>query len=216
MEERNAVERLKRGDISGLEELVRRHQLRALRAAYLITRDRALAEDVVQVAFLRAYERIGRFDAQRTFGPWFTKIVVNAAVDAAASSRREVPIEGAYRDLLARLADPQAGPYGSAEEAERRRELREAVEKLSAAQRAAIVQRYYLGMSEAEMSRETNVPPGTIKRRLHDARKKLLGLLRGPSFAVGSPGVPPVAGAAVPLAGGTFLEQEEDHHDERA
>jgi DNA-directed RNA polymerase specialized sigma24 family protein len=55
MEERGAVERLKRGDVGGLEALVKKHQTRALRAAYLIVRDRALAEDVVQEAFLMAY-----------------------------------------------------------------------------------------------------------------------------------------------------------------
>jgi DNA-directed RNA polymerase specialized sigma24 family protein len=54
MDERRAVERLKTGDIGGLEALVRSHQTRAVRAAYLILRDRALAEDVVQAAFVRA------------------------------------------------------------------------------------------------------------------------------------------------------------------
>ena len=83
MEEREAIERLKRGDIGGLEALVKRHQVEAIRAAYLIVRDRALAEDIVQGAFLRAYERIGRFDADRPFGPWFMKVVANDALKAA-------------------------------------------------------------------------------------------------------------------------------------
>ena len=53
MDEREAIDRLKDGDIGGLEELVR-HQFRAIRAAYLVTGSRDLAEDVVQSAFLRA------------------------------------------------------------------------------------------------------------------------------------------------------------------
>ncbi len=53
MDERRAIERIKQGDIGGLEALVRAHQLRAGRAAYLICRERALAEDVVQGAFMR-------------------------------------------------------------------------------------------------------------------------------------------------------------------
>jgi len=68
MEEQEAIARLKRGDISGLEALVRKYQVQAVRAAYLITHDRGLAEDIVQAAFLRAYERIGQFDAGRPFG----------------------------------------------------------------------------------------------------------------------------------------------------
>lgn len=64
-DERRAIARLKQGDIGGLEELVKSHQTRAMRAAYLIVRDRALAEDVVQDAFVRAYEKIAHFDESR-------------------------------------------------------------------------------------------------------------------------------------------------------
>lgn len=56
MDEREAIQRLKGGDISGLEALVHAHQVRAVRAAYLVTRDLAVAQDVVQAAFVRAYE----------------------------------------------------------------------------------------------------------------------------------------------------------------
>lgn len=71
MDERRAVERLKGGDPGGLEALVKAHQVRAVRAAYLICRDRPLAEDVVQGAFVKAYEKIKTFDEGRPFGPWF-------------------------------------------------------------------------------------------------------------------------------------------------
>jgi RNA polymerase sigma-70 factor, ECF subfamily len=178
VEERGAVERLKRGDVGGLEALVRMHQTRALRAAYLIVRDRSLAEDIVQDAFVRAYERIGSFDETRPFGPWFMKVVVNDAIKAASRRERAVPAEQGDDDLLARLADPGAGPEGLAEEAEERRRVWAALEKLPPAQRAAIVQRYYLGMSEAEMAGGEASPPGTIKWRLHAARKSLSKLLR--------------------------------------
>ncbi|MEO8609830.1 MAG: sigma factor [Chloroflexota bacterium] len=65
MNENQAIKRLKRGDINGLETLVRQHQVRAVRTAYLITQDRALAEDVVQAAFVRAYQHIDQFDVSR-------------------------------------------------------------------------------------------------------------------------------------------------------
>ena len=75
--ERAAVDVLRRGDIAGLEILVRLHQVRAVRAAYLVTRDRALAEEVVQEAFVRAYDRIDQFDPGRPFAPWLLRSVVN-------------------------------------------------------------------------------------------------------------------------------------------
>ncbi len=63
MDEREAVARLKQGDLAGLDGLVDLHYVAAVRAAYLVTRDRPLAEDVAQTAFLRLVDRIGLFDA---------------------------------------------------------------------------------------------------------------------------------------------------------
>jgi RNA polymerase sigma-70 factor (ECF subfamily) len=182
MEEQEAIARLKRGDIGGLEALVRKYQVQAVRAAYLITRDRALAEDIVQAAFLRAYERIGQFDTGRSFGPWFLRSVVNDAVKAAARRERQVSLEagseGEGASLADLLADPDPGPDDLTEAAELRQTVWAALGRLPPAQRAAIVLRYYLGLSEAEMADELACPPGTVKWRLHAARKRLRTLLR--------------------------------------
>ncbi|HEC34657.1 MAG TPA: RNA polymerase sigma factor [Chloroflexi bacterium] len=181
MEEREAIARMKRGDISGLEALVRRYQVQAVRAAYLIVRDRETAEDIVQSAFLRAYQRIGQFDAERPFGPWFLRSVVNDAIKAAARRQRQVPLEaGSGREeasLVDLLADPNPGPADLVEAAETRQAVLAALDRLPPAQRAAIVLRYYLGLSEAKMADELACPPGTVKWRLHAARKRLRALL---------------------------------------
>jgi RNA polymerase sigma-70 factor (ECF subfamily) len=124
VEERGAIERLKRGEIGGLEVLVRRHYTRAVRAADLILRDTALAEDIVQGAFIRAYERIDQFDESRPFGPWFMKIVVNDSVKVASRRERTTSsCRGDPDELLARLTDPAEGPLERAEEAEVRRRV---------------------------------------------------------------------------------------------
>lgn len=178
MEEREAIARLQRGDIGGLEILVRAHQVRAVRTAHLITRDRFLAEDVVQTAFLRAFERIDQFDIERPFGPWFLRSVVNDAIKAATRRERQVPLEHVTRDTPASLDDSAPGPERLIEQAETSQELRAALDSLSPAQRAAIVQRYYLGWSEAEMAAALACPPGTIKSRLYTAKERLRALLR--------------------------------------
>ncbi len=87
---RVAVERLKRGDNDGLGTLVKGHQTRALRAAYLITRDCASADGAVQSVFLSAYERANQLDLDIPFGPWFRR-VVNDAVKGATRRERTVP-----------------------------------------------------------------------------------------------------------------------------
>ncbi len=180
MEEREAIARLHRGDINGLEALVRTYQLPAVRAAYLITRDRPLAEDVVQAAFLRAYERIGHFDAERPFGPWFLRIVAHDAVKAAARQERQIPLEDSDPATSHSLVDPEPGPEELVEWAETRQAVWAALAALPPASRAAIVQRYYLELGEAEMAATLARPAGTVKSRLHAARARLRLLLRSP------------------------------------
>jgi RNA polymerase sigma-70 factor (ECF subfamily) len=181
MDESRAIARLKQGDIAGLETLVRAYQLRAARTAYLIVRDGGLAEDIVQAAFVRVFEHIDQFDASRPFGPWFLRIVANAAIKVAVDRERTVSLETETRDgtpLSDLLADPSPSPQELAERAETRQAIVAAIEKLGPAQRSAIVLRYYLGWSEAEMADQLAHPPGTVKSRLNAARERLRKLLR--------------------------------------
>ncbi len=198
MDEREAIGRLKRGDAGGLRVLVETHYDRATRAAYLVVRDPALAEDVAQGAFVRAYDRIGTFDPARPFGPWFMRLVVNEAVEAARKRerRRTAHLDpSGPESLLAHLEDTSRGPHELAEDAEARRRVWAALSKLPPAQRAVIVQRYYLGMSEAEMAGGGLSAPGTIKWRLHAARKRLAKLL-GPARATAMTAQPAPAAVA--------------------
>lgn len=181
MEERAAIVRLKAGQIDGLEALVRAHYVQAVRTAYLITGDRPLAEDIVQEAFLRAYERISQFDARRPFGPWFLRSVANAAVTAAARRERHASWEGLAEEGAPGAAwpiDPGPGPEEALATAETRQELWVALGRLPPRQRAALVRRYYLEESERELARALDCPPGTVKWRLHAARARLRALLR--------------------------------------
>ncbi len=176
MDEREAIARLRRGDIGGLEFLVRRHQHAALRVAFLIGRDAALAEDVVQEAFLRAYARIDRFDVARPFGPWFLRVVANDTRNAV-TRRRQSPLDPA---LARALPDGAPGPEALLLAAETEGEVRAALDRLAPAQRAALVARYYLDPDDAAAARRLGIPDGTLRRRLHDARARLRRLLPAP------------------------------------
>jgi RNA polymerase sigma-70 factor, ECF subfamily len=182
-QEKQAIAALKRGEVAALEVLVRRYQLRAIRAAYLVVRDRAAAEDIVQAAFLRAYDRIEQFDESRPFGPWFLRSVLNDALKAAGRQQRFVSLDGAASgdepaaELADVLADPAPGPEALAELAEQQQAVWHALGQLAPAQRAAIVLRYYLDLSENEMAAHSGSRPGTIKWRLHSARQRLRTLL---------------------------------------
>lgn len=193
MDEREAVRRLKEGDAGGLQPVVEKFYDRAARAAYLVVRDPALAEDVAQGAFVRAYDKISHFDQARPFAPWFMRLVVNEAVEAARKRerRRTMPLDpDAAEDLIARLEDTDHGPQELAEESEDRRRVWAALEKLPPAQRAAIVQRYYLGMSEAEMAESDSSP--TRHHQVAPARRAQ-ATLQAPAPGTNgrqSPGIP--------------------------
>lgn len=172
MHEDEAVARLQRGDISGLEALVGLYQRPALRAAVLVCRDAALAEDLVQAAFVRAYERITQFDSTRRFGPWFIRSVVNDALKAGR--RREASLEP---EAWQPAAPPEDDPMARLLAAETRAAIWATLDQLTADQRAAIVLRYYCDLNDAEVAHLLGLPPGTVRRRLHDARRRLRSLL---------------------------------------
>lgn len=179
MDERSAIRALKAGDIRGLEPLVEWYTGPAVRAAFLIVRDRAAAEDVVQDAFVRAYKHIRSFDDALPFGPWFMRITVNQAITASRRSRRSSQgLEGEYEAPLYRLEnDRDDGPEQAAVSAEQREYVWRAMGALPPKHRAVVVMKYYLELSEDEISIALGVPRGTVKSRLHSARFRLRGLL---------------------------------------
>jgi RNA polymerase sigma-70 factor (ECF subfamily) len=182
MDEEEAILKLRDGDIHGLEVLVKKYQLKAIRAAYLVTHDRAMAEDIVQSAFIRTCDRIDTFVSSRPFGPWFLRCVVNDAIKALNRQKRFLSLDDVERNRKhishnsSGYSEPGLTPRLVA--AETREVLWEALRKLPPKQRAAIVLRYYLGLSIREIANEVDAPEGTIKWRLYAARKRLKIMLK--------------------------------------
>jgi RNA polymerase sigma-70 factor, ECF subfamily len=181
-QERIVMAKLKAGDINGLEALVTAYQQRALRTAYLVTQDQALAEDVTQSAFVRVFENSAQFDISRRFLPWFLRIVVNLAVQTSRKRARTLSFDSAstregvtFEDLL---TDQFPNPETQLEQREMQATIQQMLTQLSPDQRAVIVLRYYVDLTEMSMSDVLAVPPGTIKSRLHAARRQLRNLMR--------------------------------------
>jgi RNA polymerase sigma-70 factor (ECF subfamily) len=178
MEDLQAIRRLKNGDIGGLEILIARHEAKAVRTAYLVTNHEPMAEDVVQDAFVRFYERVRHFDETRPFEPYFLCSVVNAALNAVGREKRTVALTEdvdatALENLLARAVTVEEQVQLS----QLKSEILDALGRLSPRQRAAVIQRYYLEMSEKEMAKALGAAPGTVKWLLNAARNRLRALL---------------------------------------
>lgn len=180
MEEYKTIQRLKDGDIAGLEMLVQTYQEQAIRTAYLVTQDKALARDVVQASFITFYKKIHRFDASRPFEPYFLRIVVNAAIRASKKSQRTISLEQvheetAYLDKLVSIAE---NPESALEARELTEKIEMLLKQLSPGHRAVIVLKYYLEYSESEMAQHLDTPQGTVKSRLYQARQQLKRLFQ--------------------------------------
>lgn len=174
-----AIQRVKHKDIGGLEFLIAKYQAKALRTAYLVTHDTQSADEVVQNAFIRFYERAWHFDEKRAFEPYFLRMVVNSALNMAEKKEhRHASLdddENLYK--LEKLLVQADSIEESLILTQTQNEIQNAIGKLTPRQRVAVVLRYYLEMSEAEMVRELKTSRETIKGLLHTARLRLKRLL---------------------------------------
>jgi RNA polymerase sigma-70 factor (ECF subfamily) len=173
--ERTLVLAAQAGDAHAFAGLVRLHQRRAYAVARAIVLTHEDAEDAVQEGFLHAYRALDRFRPEQAFGAWLHRIVANAALDIAR--RRKVRDADELPETVA-SPRPRRDP---AESLELRSRLRDALELLSARQRAVIVLHDVEGFKHAEIGSMLGIPEGTARSDLHHARAALrrqLGALR--------------------------------------
>lgn len=163
------VRAAQRGSEEAVEALFRRHWRRAHRAAFLIVRDDAAAEDIAQEGFLAALRALDRFDRRRPFPPWLHRIVVNRAIDHARA-----------RTLRREVGEDTAGEPAAVEaETGLDPDLSAALAELDPEQRAAIVLRYLLEYTPGEIARLLDVPRGTVNSRLRRGLDHLAAGLEG-------------------------------------
>jgi RNA polymerase sigma-70 factor (ECF subfamily) len=161
-DERAWVRAAQDGSVSDLEALFRAHWPRAYRAAYLVVRDAAAAEDIAQEAFLAAVRALDRFDRRRPFAPWLHRIAVNRAIDWARARELRREVELVEPPGVSRQEPPQ--------DAQR---LAAGLTSLSPEHRAVIVMRYLLDYSPGEIAKLLDLPRGTVNSRLRRGLDRL-------------------------------------------
>ncbi len=171
------VVRIRDGDLDALGELYEKYKALVYRTALAITHDERVAEDILQDVFLRVHTYADRLDETVALKPWLYRVTVNSAYTWANRVKRWFYL---FQDTLDNLVtSPQWYPEAAVEEREWRQMILRAIDTLPSNHRVVIVLHYLEGLSLKEIAYVTDVPEGTIKSRLHYARKKLRKTILG-------------------------------------
>ena len=167
-DEPGLVVQVQQGDSEAYAVLVRRHLPRAHRIAWRMLRHREDAEDAVQDAFLRALERIDQCDPGRPFGPWFFRIVATTAINRHRSAKRRETEELSDTDVSDAVSPVDVAVHGVL-----RDEVDAAIRTLPPIQRQLIELVTFEEFTPTEAALMLEIPAGTARWHLHEARKAL-------------------------------------------
>jgi RNA polymerase sigma-70 factor (ECF subfamily) len=154
------------GDVEAFEPLVRRYERPLFNAAFRLLGDREEARDVVQGAFVKAWEKLVSFDPRHRFFSWIYRIVVNESLNARARRPALKPLEES--DVVA-----AGGPEEALRSRERTDSLQAALLRLTGDDREVIILRHFAELSYAEIGETLGLAEKTVKSRLHEARQRL-------------------------------------------
>jgi len=158
------------GDAGALDALVTRHAPRVNRLAAQLLGDFEEARDAAQESLVKICTRLRQYRGEAQFATWVHRLVVNTCRDRMAFQRvrRTEPLI-----LEERLADDECYPSRLAAMADLRRDLADALARLSPKQRAAVVLRDSFGLPYADVARLVRIPVGTAKCYVHRARARV-------------------------------------------
>ena len=169
-----------RGDTAAFGMLVRQYQERLYNSVYRLLNNAEDAQDVVQEAFLNAYQSLDGFKGDSLFFTWLYRIAVNTAISLKRKQRVVLRMEtGRNGESSIDPLDPseQNRPGFALEQAEEGRRVQDALARLSPEHRAVLVMKDMEGQKYEAMADILQVPIGTIRSRLHRARLELRQLL---------------------------------------
>ncbi|SHF32235.1 RNA polymerase sigma-70 factor, ECF subfamily [Desulfofundulus australicus DSM 11792] len=177
MKDVELIKRCQSGDINAFELLVERFGAQAVRTAYLVTGRQDLAEDIAQETFIQCFYSIKQLKKAEFFKTWFYKILLRTGRKMAAKNRRLLQIDNLDNNFNA----VQLHHY-DLEEAFEKNEAKEAVYQavstLSEPLKVVITLRYFNDFSISEIASVLGCKEGTVKSRLHNARKLIAAFLQ--------------------------------------
>jgi len=167
------IARIRDGEHWCFEILMRRHNRRVFRATRAILKRDDEAEDVMQEAYVRAYEHLEEFRGEASFATWITRIAIHEALARKRREQRFDPIEAAPQQTTLMPLESPRNPEQAVNDQQLRAVLERAIDALPDEFRAVFVLRAVEQMSGAEAALCLDIPEETVKTRLHRARLRL-------------------------------------------
>jgi len=166
------------GQTEAFGELVRRHQARLYPTVLRLLGSHEDAQDALQDAFIRGFEKLDQYQGDSSFHTWIYRIAVNMALSRLRQrrSRSVLRLWGARHDPpMFDVPDesPESDPARSVERAERETRIAAALNTLGEDQRAVVVLKDFDGRRYEEIAEILKIPVGTVRSRLHRARAQL-------------------------------------------
>jgi RNA polymerase sigma-70 factor (ECF subfamily) len=160
------------GNHRGFDLLVKRHQDRLFRSVFAVVRSAAVAEDITQDAFVRAFVNIASFRGNSQFYSWLFRIALNCRRKYLGRRIQNVPLEAAVsNNITSERAIDQ--PDLRLIQSERVQAVRLALGRIEPRHREILILREYEGMNYQAIADLLGVPLGTIRSRISRARKRL-------------------------------------------
>jgi RNA polymerase sigma-70 factor (ECF subfamily) len=176
------VELARVGDRAAYGQLVERFRTTVYGIALVRMRNAAEAEELTQEVFLHGMRKLPQLREANCFAGWLRQITVRMAINRLT---RRGPVQGVEPEVLEQAQANVRGPLDAMIGDEQKAELYRGMERLKPMDRAALMAFYIRGRSLKQISRELEVPIGTVKRRLHVARIRLKRAMEG--AAAGAP-----------------------------
>jgi RNA polymerase sigma-70 factor (ECF subfamily) len=158
------------GDNEAFSELVTRYERMVEAVCWQRLRDHAEVQEVTQDVFIKAYRKLNQLREPAAFAGWLKAIAVRQAINRCTRRPPSIAVEPL---TLEAVDSEEPAPLATVLEQERADQLRAGLGRLAKLDRTTLVAFYLRGQSLVEMSDEFAAPVGTIKRRLHMARKRL-------------------------------------------
>lgn len=180
MDDINLIQRCKEGDLEAFNNLFKKYSIQAIRTVYLITGRKDTAEDIVQEAFIKCYREIKKLKNPNVFKSWFYRLLTRICWRYCSKEKNNMFTEIDYN--CGSIMSSSNALSDITEKDEMKELLNKAIDKLSIPLKTTIILYYYNELSIKEIAKVLGCFEGTVKSRLHNARKLLKKQLLSKEF----------------------------------